>query len=93
MRKETEKAVALRYPEWAEAPYIAASASGKAAERLCRIAAVHGVPLVADASAVDMLSIQRVGDFIPEDAYRVIAGIFAFVAMMENHTDDRKKTS
>lgn len=89
MSTKKQKAVALRYPEWADAPYIAASAQGRAAERLIRVAQTNGVPVVRDELTVDVLSIQRVGDFIPEDTYTVIAGIFAFVALMEKQADER----
>ena len=36
-RDDIFSAVALRYPEWADAPYISAKAKGSVAERLVRI--------------------------------------------------------
>ncbi len=89
MGKNVQKAVALRYPAWADAPYIAATAQGNAADRLIRIAKTHGVPVVQDELTVSVLSVQRTGDFIPEETYTVIAGIFAFIAQMENDANER----
>ena len=83
MTTTQRKAVALRYPDQADAPYISALAKGSRAEHLIRIAEAYDVPVVRNDAMVDVLSIQSVGDFIPEETYAVIAGIFAFVAKME----------
>lgn len=76
-------AVALRYPEWASAPYISAKAKGGAAERLVKIAEENGVPVVEDALTANILSLQNVGSFIPEETYSAIATIFAFFVKLD----------
>lgn len=83
MTSKQQKAVALRYPDHAAAPYISALAEGRAAERLIRVAEASDVPVMRDDEMVEVLSIQSVGDFIPEETYAIIASIFAFVAKME----------
>lgn len=90
MSKKMQKAVALRYPPEADAPFIAASEKGFRAQRLIEIARQHQVPVVEDNVALDLLSIQQVGDVIPEEAYEVIVGIFAFFVKMENWNHGRK---
>ena len=84
MEDEIFTAVALRYPEWADAPYISAKAKGSVAERLVKIAEENDVPVVEDAQTANVLSLQSVGSFIPESTYSAIATIFAFVVDLEN---------
>ena len=76
-------AVALRYPEWAEAPYISAKAKGSVAQRLVEIAKQNDVPVVEDAQMANVLSIQNVGSLIPESTYSAIATIFAFIIKLD----------
>ncbi|QSI02853.1 flagellar protein FhlB [Treponema ruminis] len=76
-------AVALRYPEWAEAPYISAKAKGSVAQRLVEIAEENEVPVVENAEMANVLSLQSVGSFIPESTYSAIATIFAFVIKLD----------
>ena len=82
------KAVALRYPDWADAPYVSALAEGRTAQYLLELAEAHDVPVVQDCAMVDVLSLCSVGDFIPEETYAVIAGIFAFVASVEKNAHE-----
>ena len=79
---EIFSAVALRYPEWADAPYISAKAKGSVAERLVEIAEKNDVPVVENVEMANILSIQRIGSFIPESTYEAIATIFAFFVKM-----------
>ena len=83
-------AVALRYPEWADAPYISAKAKGSVAERLVQIAMENDVPVVEDAQTANVLSIQSIGSFIPESTYSAIAAIFAFVIDIEEKNRTRE---
>ncbi|WP_407425353.1 EscU/YscU/HrcU family type III secretion system export apparatus switch protein [Treponema sp.] len=83
MKDEIFSAVALRYPEWAEAPYISAKAKGSVAERLVKIADENDIPVVENAEMANVLSLQNVGSFIPEETYSAIATIFAFIMDLE----------
>lgn len=83
-----QKAVALRYPDWADAPFISAVAEGRLAQYLIQVAQEHDIPVVQDREMADVLSIHSVGDVIPEDTYAVIAGIFAFIARLEKKAYD-----
>lgn len=83
--EEIFSAVALRYPEWADAPYISAKAKGSVARRLVEIADANGVPVVEDAEMANILSIQNVGSLIPESTYEAIATIFAFAVKMNEN--------
>lgn len=83
MEEKIFSAVALRYPEWAEAPYICAKAKGSVARRLVEIADENGVPVVENPEMANVLSIQKVGSFIPESTYSAIATIFAFIMKLD----------
>ncbi len=83
MEEKIFSAVALRYPEWAEAPYICAKAKGSVAHRLVEIADNNGVPVVENPEMANVLSIQKVGSFIPESTYSAIATIFAFIMKLD----------
>ena len=83
MEEQIFSAVALRYPEWADAPYISAKAKGSVARRLVEIADENGVPVVENAEMANVLSLQNVGSFIPESTYSAIAAIFAFVVKLD----------
>ena len=52
------KAVALKYPENAEAPFISAVGKGLAAEKILEIAKEHSIPVVKNEIASDVLSVQ-----------------------------------
>lgn len=80
MNEKELKAVALKYPEWADAPFISASAKGYAAEQLVKIAEENGVPVVKNENMADVLSLQNIGQYIPEETYAAIAAIFVFIS-------------
>ncbi|MBP3710025.1 MAG: EscU/YscU/HrcU family type III secretion system export apparatus switch protein [Treponema sp.] len=74
-----KKAVALKYPDGAPAPFIVASAQGKLSEQLVKIAKDHAVPIVANDMLTDVLSLQEIGSYVPDSTWEVLAGIFAFI--------------
>lgn len=73
------KAVALKYPEGADAPFICAKSKGKVAEQLLKIAEEHSVPVVENELLTDVLTVQEIGAAIPEETWEVVAKIFAFI--------------
>lgn len=77
------KAVALRYPENTEAPFVVATGKGKLAERLLDIARKNNVPVVEDEFAANILSVQEIGTAIPEETWEIVARIFAVVVESE----------
>ncbi|MCM1321897.1 MAG: EscU/YscU/HrcU family type III secretion system export apparatus switch protein [Bacteroides sp.] len=79
-------AAALRYPPYAEAPFIAAKGKGALAERIVKIAEQNNVPVVLDADMANILTLQEIGDCIPEETYEVLAGIFASIRNIYGNT-------
>lgn len=74
-----KKAVVLKYPENASAPFITASAKGQLAEKIMQIAKECNVPVVENEIAANVLSLQEIGSAIPEETWGIVAEIFAVV--------------
>ena len=72
-------AVALKYPENAEAPFIVAKEKGKLSERLIEIARENNVPVVENEIAANILSVSEIGSMIPESTWGIVAEIFAVI--------------
>ena len=76
-------AVSLKYPENADAPFISAKESGILAKRMIEIAEENNIPIVENDIAANVLSIQQIGECIPESTWEAIAEIFAFIKNTE----------
>lgn len=82
--EKIKKAVALKYPEGAPAPFITASAKGKLAEELLKCAKMNDIIIVENSEMTDFLSVQDIGTYVPEEAWEVIAGIFSYIAKSQD---------
>lgn len=86
--------IALKFiPEKNQGPVVLATGEGLLGEKIARIAQMHGVPVAEDAPLAHALSPLPVGKEIPENLYRAVAGVFAFVLSQneESEPKDRKK--
>lgn len=81
--KAVKKAVALQYPEWADAPFISVNAKGFLAESVIKLAKENNIPLKEDPILTGILSTQEIGSFVPVETYEVLAKIFAFIKRNE----------
>ncbi len=72
-------AVALRYPKDVQAPFIIAKGFNKQADFILELAQKNNVPIVTESETAVVLSLQDIGDCIPEETYEVLAGVFAFL--------------
>lgn len=78
--RPVRKAVALRYDaESEQAPKIAAKGAGYLADRILEIAEENGVFIHEDPDLVAVLAKLDVNTEIPENLYRAVAEILAFV--------------
>ncbi len=74
------KAVALRYDaEKDSAPKVVAKGSGLLADRILELAREHNIHIQQDPDLVAVLSKLEVNSDIPENLYRAVAEILAFV--------------
>lgn len=74
----------MKYDGGRDAPYITSKGRGLTAKKILEIAEENNIPVVVDSELLNVLEIQDIGDFIPEEAFEVIAKIFAFVKNIES---------
>lgn len=77
--REKRKAVAVKYDEGIEVPLIMAKGEGRIADKIVNEASARSIPITENTTLVDMLSIQNVGSEVPEQAWKALAQIFAFI--------------
>lgn len=89
-RSETrKKAIALGYdPEQPGAPRVLAKGQGLLAERIIEIAGEHGIHVHEDPGMVGVLARLDVNAEIPEDLYRAVAEVLAFVYRLNKRFKD-----
>lgn len=84
--EEQKKAVALGYEDDKDsAPRVLARGSGLVADRIMELAKEKGVTLYEDAALVEALSAVDIGREIPEELYKVVAEVLAFIYALDNH--------
>ncbi|OQX14497.1 MAG: flagellar biosynthesis protein FlhB [Desulfobulbaceae bacterium A2] len=78
--KKTEKAVALHYDRGkTTAPKVVASGRGLLAQRIIETAREAGVHIHQDPDLLELLAKVPVGEEIPQELYRTVAEILAFI--------------
>ena len=82
--EQKKRAIALQYPQGAEAPFIALNVQGSVAEKVIRIAEEKNIPIERNVALAHTLSLCQVGSYIPEETYEVLAKIFAFIKKQED---------
>lgn len=84
MKNSKIKAVALKYPKNAAAPFICASGKGKVAENIIEIAEQNNIPIVENSELTDVLTLQEIGLIIPEETWELIANIFSYIIEVDS---------
>lgn len=89
MKNEEQKpkqAAALSYqPDQEDAPRVVAKGRGAVAENILQKALDHGIPIQEDPSLVELLGKLDINQNIPEELYRVVAEIFAFIYKVDRN--------
>ncbi|SFA41854.1 flagellar biosynthesis protein [Parageobacillus thermantarcticus] len=86
MKNDKKQAVALSYDaNIHEAPVVVAKGKGYVAEAIIDAAKQHGIPIQEDPSLVQLLSELEINEAIPEDLYRLVAEVFAFIYRLDKH--------
>lgn len=76
----THIAVALRYKSnEMEAPKVIAKGAGFIAEKIVTIAREYGIPIVEDKPLARALYKLKIDSFIPEELYRAVAKLLAYI--------------
>lgn len=81
--READKALALRYKRGQDsAPKVTAKGRGVLAEKIIAIAQQNNIPIKQDKALLDALYRLEINEEIPEELYRVVAEVLAFVYRM-----------
>ncbi len=78
-----KKVAVLSYPEGAPAPFLTAKGKGHLADKIIELAKENSIPVVKNIEATEIISLQEIGEFIPEETYTILAKIFAFIKAKE----------
>ena len=78
-----QKAVALKYPEGAEAPFVIAKGNGLLAKRILEEARENDIKIEENTPLVEFLSEIQVGSLVPPQAWEVLAQIFSVILQEE----------
>ncbi|WLV25746.1 EscU/YscU/HrcU family type III secretion system export apparatus switch protein [Aciduricibacillus chroicocephali] len=80
MNEQRKKAVALKYDtQQHTAPKVAATGKGLTAENIIQKAKESNVPIMEDASLVELLGKLDINQAIPEELYQAVAEVFAYI--------------
>ncbi len=106
MKEKKEKgqerilAAAIKYDSATDgAPKVTASGRGLIAEKIIALAQENGIPIKNDPDLVQIISKLKVGAEIPEELYRAVAEILAFVyslnenRRLQNLSESQRSTS
>ena len=73
------KAVALKYPDGASAPFITAKGRGELAKKIIKVAEENNVLIEKNDEVINVLSAQDIGQAVPEETWEVLAVIFSTI--------------
>ncbi|MCR5253977.1 MAG: EscU/YscU/HrcU family type III secretion system export apparatus switch protein [Treponema sp.] len=77
------EAVALKYHEGADVPFITAKGKGELAKKIVEIAQENNIHIEENEALVNLLSAEEINAAVPEEAYSALAVIFAFILERE----------
>jgi len=82
-------AAALTYPEGFDAPLIVCNGKGKTAQRIIEIAKAENVPIIKDENTAKVLTSCEINTYVPEETWKVLAGIFAYIKKVEENENKK----
>jgi len=82
-----KEAIALAYhPDGHSAPVVVAKGSGSMAEQIMKLAEEHNVPLLNNPELIQELTTLDVLDEIPEELYKAVAEVLAFIYKLDENS-------
>lgn len=83
VRKE---AIALKYDQDAQiAPKVIAKGKGVIANNILESAEENNIPIQQDPTLIELMSGLNINDAIPEELYKAVAEVFAFVYQLDKN--------
>ena len=80
-----QRAVALKYPKGAEAPFVVAKGKGLLAKRILEEARSNEIKIEENTPLVEFLSEVKVGSLVPQEAWEILAQIFSVILAEEEN--------
>ncbi|CDQ40131.1 MULTISPECIES: EscU/YscU/HrcU family type III secretion system export apparatus switch protein [Virgibacillus] len=88
MTGKYSKAAALRYDETKQAaPVVSAVGKGWVADDIIEKAKEYNVPVLEDATLVELVAQLNINESIPEELYEAVAEVFAFIYRMDQQLE------
>ena len=81
--KKPLKAVSLKYPDELPLPFISSSGKNEVAQKILEVAKENNIPIVENKELTDFLCASEIGSMIPENTWKAVASIFAFLVDLE----------
>ena len=81
---EVKKAVVLKYPQGAQAPFITAKGSGILAQTIIDEARKNDIKIEENTPLVEFLSEVTVGSLVPPETWEILAQIFSVILKEES---------
>ena len=78
-----QKAVALKYPQGAQAPFVIANGKGMLAKRILEEAQANDIKIEENTPLVEFLSEVKVGSLVPQESWEILAQIFSVILAEE----------
>ncbi|MUK89930.1 hypothetical protein GMD78_16285 [Ornithinibacillus sp. L9] len=92
MIEKRQKAAALQYDQDRnDAPKVTANGKGLIAENIIEKAKANDVPIIEDASLVELLAELNINEKIPDELYQAVAEVFAFIYRTDQHVNQKEK--
>ncbi|MFJ8243992.1 EscU/YscU/HrcU family type III secretion system export apparatus switch protein [Peribacillus asahii] len=86
------EAIALKYDSEKDlAPKVLARGKGKVAENILEKAKELNIPVQKDPSLAELLGKLDINETIPDELYRAVAEVFAFIYKMDRDAEWRNK--
>lgn len=91
MSDKRKAAIALQYDAKKESvPKVLAKGKGKVAENILEAAKEHNIPIQEDPSLAELLGKLDINKKIPEELYKAVAEVFAFVYKADKEANKQK---
>lgn len=90
-KKKMDQVVALQYEQSYDAPIVVAKGKGIVAQKIIETAKQTDVPILEDPSLLELLGQININEEIPEDLYRAVAEIFAFIYQIDREKGGSEK--
>ncbi len=82
-KQDLQKAVVLKYPDGAQAPFVIAKGKGFLARAIIEEAQKNDVYIEENTPLVDFLSEVTVGSLVPPQTWEILAQIFSVILQEE----------